>query len=165
MIDELDRQIIVELQKNGRETYKNLAKKAAVVEGTVRKRVKNLMKRDIVRTAAVPNVRKLGYSFVSIIGLQIRIDNLTTVAENLAQNYHVCYLAAVTGRYDFMAVVVARSPEEHSQFVKEDLSTIPGILRAETFVNLNIIKGEVGLLDTAQLLENLDVSSLKKTYK
>ena len=163
MVDDLDRKLIQELQKNGRQSFVDLARRLGVVEGTVRKRIKHLLDRGITKIVAVPNVRELGYGFTSIMGLQVRMEDLRKVAENLAQNQHVCYLAFVTGRYDLMAIVVTQSPEELSRFIENEISAIPSILRTETFVNLDIIKGAAGLLDTIQLVRNLDVSSLKKT--
>lgn len=162
MVDDLDLKLIQELQKNGRESYVDLAGRLGVVEGTIRKRIKHLLDRDIIKIAAVPNIRELGYGFTSIIGFQVRMEDLRKVAENLAQNQHVCYLAFVTGRYDLMAIVVTQSPEELSRFIEKEISAIPSILRTETFVNLDIIKGGAGLLDTIQLVRNLDTSLLKK---
>jgi len=165
MVDELDCQIIRELQKNGRQTYAELAEKVAVVEGTARKRVKSLLKRDIMRIAALPNLRKLGYPFVTVMGLQVRMTDLLEVADKLSQDYHICYLAFVSGRYDLIAMVITRTPEEFVKFIQTNISTVPSIERTETFVNLHIVKGEAGLPDIAQLLGNLDISSLKKTRK
>ena len=156
MYDELDQKLIQELQKNGRESHVDLARRLGVVEGTVRKRIKYLLGRDILKIVAVPNVRKLGYGFISVMGLQVRMEELRKVADNLAQNQHVCYLAFVTGRYDLMAIIVTRSPEELSQFIEREISAIPSILRTETFVNLDIIKGAGGMLDTIQLVRNLE---------
>lgn len=158
MIDNLDRKIIEELQINGRETYIDLAKKLGVVEGTIRKRIKHLLAKDIIKVVAVPNVRKLGYSLVSIMGLQVRMEDLRKVAYGLINNEHVCYLAFVAGRYDLIAIILTRSPEELSQFVEKEISAIPSISRTETFINLEIIKGEPGLLDTMQVVQSLQFS-------
>ncbi|MCL0087581.1 AsnC family transcriptional regulator [Dehalococcoidia bacterium] len=45
MIDELDRKLIQELQRSNRQSYVDLARMPGVVEGTVRKRVKDLQDR------------------------------------------------------------------------------------------------------------------------
>ncbi|MCL0049446.1 AsnC family protein, partial [Dehalococcoidia bacterium] len=45
MIDELDRKLIQELQRSNRQSYVDLARMLGVVEGTVRKRVKDLQDR------------------------------------------------------------------------------------------------------------------------
>ena len=165
MVDELDQKLITALQKNGREGYVELARKLGVVEGTVRKRVKNLLGKDIIKITAVPNMRNLGYGFIGIMGLQVRMEDLRKVADNLAKNPHVCYLAFVTGRYDLMAIVVARSPEELSRFIEKEIPAIPSILRTETYINLDIIKGAPGLLDTTQLVNNLEHLNDKKPAK
>jgi|Deesub1362A_J573_1020465.scaffolds.fasta_scaffold07056_1 Lrp/AsnC family transcriptional regulator for asnA, asnC and gidA len=162
MIDDLDRRLIEELQKDGRQAYVELAKKLGVAEATVRKRVKQLLRNDLMRIVAVPNVRRLGYGFIGIIGLQVRIDDLRLVAEKLAENRHVCYLAFVTGRYDLMAIVITKSPEELARFIEKEISAIPSILRTETFVNLDIIKGVAGLLDTIQLIDDYRGVTSKK---
>ncbi len=158
MIDSLDWKLIQELQKDGRQNYVALAKSLGVVEGTVRKRTKDLLKKGIMRIVAVPNIRELGYGLTCIVGLQVRLEDLRKVADILVHNRHVCYLAFVTGRYDLMAVVVTESPEELAKFIEKEISAIPSILRAETFVNLDIIKGGMGLIDTTQLISNPDLS-------
>ncbi|MFB0556877.1 MAG: Lrp/AsnC family transcriptional regulator [Dehalococcoidia bacterium] len=155
MIDELDRKLMQELQKSGRQGYVDLAKVLGVVEGTVRKRVKDLVKSNAIKIVAVPNPRALGYSFVSIMGLQVRMADLRKVAEELAQKPNICYLAFVTGRYDLMAIIITRSSEELSHFIEKEISALPSILRTETFVNLDVIKGEWPGLDTTQLIIRL----------
>ncbi|MEE8420689.1 MAG: Lrp/AsnC family transcriptional regulator [Dehalococcoidales bacterium] len=158
MIDDLDRKLIIELQENGREGYVNLAKKMGVVEGTIRKRIKTLLSKRLIKIVAVPDMRKLGYSFIGIAGIQVKMEDLRQVAETLAKNEHICYLAFVTGRYDLMAIVVTQSPEELSHFIEREISAIPSILRTETFVNLDTIKGGSGLMDTIELINHLSVT-------
>ncbi len=152
MLDNLDLKLIQALQENGRNIYANLATTLGVVEGTIRKRIKRLLDRNIIKIVAVPNMRELGYDYVSIMALQVGMADLREVAENLAKNQHVCYLAFTTGRYDLMGIIVTRSPKELAQFIEMGISAIPGVVRTETFVNLDIIKGTVGLMDTLQLL-------------
>ncbi len=165
MDDELDKELIQELQKDGRKGYVDLASELNVTEGTVRRRIKRLRQRDIIKIVAVPNVRELGFGFVCIMALQVSITDLRKVATNLAQNEHVCYLAFVTGRYDLIAIVIARSPEEYCHFLESELYAIPGVLRTEAFVNLDVIKGSASLPDTTQLINKFDVSPLGKTKK
>lgn len=161
MIDEFDQKLILKLQSNGREGYVTLAKVLGVAEGTVRKRVKDLVAKKVMKIVAVPNPRALGYNFISIMGLQVRMEDLRKVAESLAQKPNVCYLAFVTGRYDLMAIIMTRSPGELSHFIETEISALPSLLRTETFVNLDIIKGGWPSLDTTQLIINADISPFK----
>ena len=161
MIDDLDQKLISELQIDGRRRYIDLARDFRVVEGTVRKRIRNLLRRNVIKIAALPNMDQLGYNFVSIIALQVRLADLRKVADKLTQRPQVCYLAFCTGRYDLIGLVMTRSPQELSSFIEKEISAIPSILRTETFVNLDIIKGKGPHIDTSQLVKNLDTSLLK----
>ena len=165
MVSELDLKVIQELQKNGRESYVSLARRLGVVEGTVRKRIKDLKGNNILKIVGVPNMSELGYGFMNLMALQVRMAELREVADALARKPNVCYLAFVTGRYDLIAVIVTRTPQELSHFIEAEISSIPGILRTETFVNLDIIKGGWSGIDTTQLIDNLDSSLLKQRQK
>jgi len=156
MIDKFDRKLIEELQKDGRESYTELASKLGVTEGTVRKRVKNLVDKGVMKIVAVPNVSELGYKLISFIGMQVKMVDLRKVADALAKKANVCHLAFVAGRYDLMVLVVSRSHKELSDFIEKEISTIPSILRTETFVNLDVIKGAWSGTDITQLISDLD---------
>ena len=157
MLDKLNQKLIQELQNNGRRSYTELAKMLGVSEGTIRKRVKDLQKQDVMKIAAVLNPYKIGYNFISIMALQVRMADLREVAEMLAQKPNVYYLAFVTGRYDLLAMLMCRSPEELSDFIKEHISSIPSIIRTETFVNLEVIKSPwPGAGDIPKLISGLE---------
>lgn len=158
MIDELDRKLMQKLQENGKQSYVDLANILGVVEGTIRRRVDNLLRKNLIRIVALPNLHLLGYSFICIMGLQVKMVDLKKVAKNLAMKPNICYLAFVTGRYDLMAIIMTRSPKELSHFIEKEISAIPSILRTETFVNLDVIKGGWPELDTTQLISFQDIA-------
>lgn len=165
MIDDFDRKLILELERDGRKTNVDLARSLQTTESTIRKRIKRLLKEGIIRIAAIPNIHKLGYNYVGIMCLQVRMADLKQVAETLSQKQNVHYLAFVTGRYDMIAMVVFRTLQELSDFIKEEISVIPGILRSETFDNLEIIKSfykspgsAAGPDSSFELLEHLPTS-------
>ncbi len=157
-IDQTDQKLIQELQRNGRQPYVHLAKMLEVSEGTVRARVKNLLDRNIIRITATPDPHFIGCDFIGIVALQVRIADLAKVAEELSRAPNVCYLANVTGRYEFIAIVMTPSAREFSDFVEKEISAIPGITRTETFVTLKTFKGRMSVLDLAQLIANFQPS-------
>ena len=163
-IDEIDRKLIRELQKDGRKSCTELGKALGVVEGTVRRRIKKLLENNLIRIVAVPNLKALGYTFLSIVGIQVETGDLSSVAEDLCQRSCVCRIAFVIGRYDLLAIFITRSAEEFSQFMRYEVPHIPGIVKAETFATIEYIKGGWLMPDTTQLIEELDVSS-RKTRK
>ena len=157
MIDELDLKIIVELQRDGRQTNIELARKLGVVEGTIRKRVKALQDNEYIRIVAVPHLRELGYRCVSTIAMQVQLKMLRKVGQALAVKPNVGYLAFVTGRYDLLAVVMTPSSDDISNFIEKEITPIPGIMRTETFVNLDVLKGGWYGIDTSQIVNNLSI--------
>lgn len=161
-IDALDQKLILDLQKDGRRTYMDLAKMLGVTEGTIRNRLRKLVSQGIIKITAIPELDKLGYSFMGIVGMQVRLADLRAVADQLAKNPNVCYLANVTGRYEFIAIVITKSAGEFAVFMENVISGIPSILRTETFVNLHVYKGQVIGLDTGHLVSNLDLSPPKE---
>ncbi|MFC1902236.1 Lrp/AsnC family transcriptional regulator [Chloroflexota bacterium] len=156
-IDDLDREIILELQKSGRKSYMELANLLHVSETTARNRVKQLIDKGVITINAIPDLEALGYGFVGMVGIQIRLSDLREIADQLSSHPNVIYLANVTGRFDLIAIVVTKSSSEFSDFMEKALSSIPNVLRTETFVNLNVYKGQVMGLDTGHFVKTLKI--------
>jgi len=153
MLDKLDQKLVRELQKNGRRNYTELAKMLGVSEGTIRNRVRTLEKRGLLKITAVLNLEELGYKFINIIGMQVTVADLQRLGETLAQKSNVYYVSFVIGRYDLLIITMFRTSQELSDFLKY-ISSIPSIIRTETFLNLEIIKkpwAEPGILSTPPL--------------
>lgn len=159
MLDRLDKEIIIALQHNGRESYMDLARLLHVSEATVRNRIKKLLDTGIIKVAAIPDLDILGYKFMGIVGVQIQLEHRHEVEAQLIGNPNVCYLAVVAGRYDFIAIVVTKTSGEFAEFVQNVISRIPGIMRTETCVGLDICKGMRAGMDTASLVANYNVSN------
>ena len=74
------------------------------------------------------------------MALQVKVADLSRVADMLVKVPNVYYLAFVTGRYDLVAIIMSRTTEELSDFIKQYISTLPSVMRSETLVNLEILK-------------------------
>ena len=157
MLDELDKKLILELQRNGRQTFVELSKSLQCSEITIRRRMKHLCDSGVIHIAAMPDLDAIGYSFTCIVGIQVHLADLQAIATQIASHANVCYLAKVTGRHDLMAIIVAQSSRDFANFLQNVISTIPGVSRTETFVNLNIYKGQAVALDTSHLIDNLNI--------
>ncbi|MFH0914701.1 MAG: hypothetical protein V1849_05400 [Chloroflexota bacterium] len=56
-------------------------------------------------------------------------------------------------------MIVTRTSQELAKFIEKEVSVIPGVIRTETFVNLDIIKGQwPAALDIVQLIQNRRLS-------
>ena len=139
MLDNIDINIIKSLQKDGRESFTNLASKLGVVEGTIRKRYKKLTENDIIQVSALFN-HSADNTLLSMIGVQVT-GSAKKVATELSKKSQIPYIAFVTGRYDLMIIVHSNSPAELADFILKEIAVIPGVDKTETFINLDIIKG------------------------
>ena len=149
MIDELDQKIIGELQRDGRQSFVELAKKLNVVEGTVRKRYKSLMEKEIIKVRACPDLQKLGFSFIGFMGLQVQMADLRSVINELTSTQFEQLLE----KHGPQAVVA--HAKELADFVENEISELPSVLRTETLINLDTIKGGQQGLDTEQLIKSI----------
>jgi len=161
-MDALDKEILSRLHKTAKITYTSISESLGISERTVRNRVKKMLDKGIMTIKAVPDLGALGYHFVAIAAIQVRLSDLGAVGETLGSHPNVCYLATVTGRFDFIAILVMRSSEEYAGFVENVASTIPGVVRTETLVCLSVSKGHGIWPDTQSLIDNFEPSLPRK---
>jgi Lrp/AsnC family transcriptional regulator for asnA, asnC and gidA len=140
MLDEIDRGIIQELQKDGRQSYRQIGRKLGVTEGTIRARVRNLRNENIMKITAVLDPSKLGYDFICTMGLEVQLSELAQVGDTLARNPNVYYLSDTTGQFDLLAVFLFRNAKELADFIQETVSKMPAVIKTETAVNMNVRK-------------------------
>ncbi len=139
-MDEKDRAIVKILMEDGRASNARIARDVSVSEGTVRRRLRRLVDEDVINIVAVPNLDKMGYSTVALIGLQTAPGHLDTVADAITAMERVHYVAITTGAFDVFAWLGMESTEDLGVFLRTKIGSIPGITRTETFVNLTIKK-------------------------
>ena len=145
-MDELDSRIIKLLQADGRASNARIARDVGVSEGTVRRRLRQLIQGDVIKVVAVPNLQEMGYGTAALVGIQADPGKVNDVAEGIAALEQAHYVAVTTGAYDVFTWVGLESPEKLAAFLGNQVGTIPGVRRTETFVNLSIKKRTYGLV-------------------
>jgi len=138
-LDDLDRKIIGELQKNGRVSYKDISKRLKVSDGTVRFRVGKMLRNNFLRIMASVNPFALENSILALVAMQIERRTQKQTMETISQLRGVVSVTNVTGRYDLLVEVFLDSQKELNKFLMDDLSRIGGIKATETFVSLDAI--------------------------
>lgn len=138
--DNLDRQIVVLLQRDGRTTNSEIARRVGVTEGTVRRRVEQLVRNKVIRIAAVANPFKIGLSTVALISIDVDLPRMQEVAMALVAMKEVRYVGYATGAHDIIIEAIFPDNAALLQFVSDRLSRIPGIVRTETSIQLDVLK-------------------------
>lgn len=139
-LDYIDKQIIAQLQQDGRYPYGDIAFKLDVAERTIRRRVADLKRLGILRIVGVTDPIKVGMSTVAIVGVKLERKYLTKTVEKLTAFRQVRYVAVCTGVYNIMFEVVLSSNRDLFSFLVDHLSNLEGIIQTDTSLVLDICK-------------------------
>lgn len=151
-MDDLDEEILSLLSRNSRMSYREMAEKLRVSEGTVYNRVHRLEGDLIERYTIKPDHEKMGFELTALFGVRIRGGKLERLEEKVSKTNNVLAVYDITGEYDAMVIAKFRNREELNRFVKYMLS-MPEVERSYTFFVLNTLKEDFSLTDLEQKLE------------
>lgn len=138
-IDETDRQIIAQLQADGRRPYTQIAPVVGLSEAAVRQRVQRLLDAGVMQIVAVSDPRVLGFSRQAMIGIRVEGDT-RQVADALAALPEVEYVVLTAGSIDLLAEVVVEDDERLIELLNDKIRTLPGVRGTETTIYLRIHK-------------------------
>jgi DNA-binding Lrp family transcriptional regulator/CBS domain-containing protein len=139
-LDNLDRQVIGLLQKDGRVSNVEIARELGIAEGTVRKRLERLIDSGIIRVTAVANPGALSAATPVFVGIEVELPRVEQVAATLSAMPEVLRVAVVAGEYDIMLEAVLSSTDQLLPFLRDRVASIPGVKRTETFQVLELSK-------------------------
>lgn len=138
-LDQMDRQIIACLQDNGRESYKSIATKLGVSDGTVRLRTERLIKSGYLRISAAVNPMFFEDGLTATVGVSLEGRANADIMNAIAGLEGVQSVANVSGRFDLLVEIHVASRSDLRRFLVDDLSAVGGIQNTETFLYLETI--------------------------
>jgi len=134
----MDRNIISELNRDGRVLYKEIARKLEVSEGAIRYRMKRMKESGYLRILGVADPFFFKNSINALIGINLEARaQRGLVMEKISDLPGVKSVCTLTGRYNMMAEVFLQSREDLRHFLEDDLAQIGGISDTETFICLS----------------------------
>jgi Lrp/AsnC family transcriptional regulator for asnA, asnC and gidA len=140
MVDEKDRAIISILQYDGRTPFTKIASKLNIAEGSVRQRVKRLIKSGELQIVGIAQPAAMGWNEAGIIGINAQTNRMAEVAEAISRLPEVSYLIQAAGEFDFFAEVYCRDRDHFVSFLNNKLQKIPGVDRTQSFLILKMHK-------------------------
>jgi len=142
-LDETDRCLIAELQRDARQSNQSIANTLGVSEGTVRSRIKRLEEEGVVRITTVQNLEALGEQAAAYLWITCDRSRLEELGRELAAEPSVGFAASTLGRADLLAIVFRQSPGELVRFVDEVVKRLPGVADVRTEPILAFVKNDV----------------------
>jgi Lrp/AsnC family transcriptional regulator for asnA, asnC and gidA len=140
LVDDLDRQIIIQLRRDGRTSNRELARLLGSSEATVRRRVRSLIENNHMRIVGIADPFQLGYSIDVIMAVQVSPGSIKEAANAFAQSENVRAVTITTGAADLIVAAVFRSNDELLSFLTEEVSQVPGLIRIQTSHSMSVVK-------------------------
>lgn len=134
--DELDRQLIALLQANARDSTANLARKLGVARTTVLARLTRLERDGTVVGYSVrlgQDVHDLGLQ--AYVGISVQPKGGRDVVRQMTRMPELRRLSAVSGEFDYIALLRAESPARLDQLL-DQIGELDGVLRTTTSIVL-----------------------------
>ncbi|BCB85075.1 Lrp/AsnC family transcriptional regulator [Phytohabitans suffuscus] len=138
LLDDVGKQIIEQLQEDGRRPYATIGKAVGLSEAAVRQRVQRLLDAGVMQIVAVTDPLQLGFPRQAMIGLRTRGD-LEAIADRLAEVEELDYVVITAGSFDLLTEVVCRN-DDHLLEIISRLRQVEGVIATEAFVYLKLRK-------------------------
>ena len=132
------KQIIEQLQQDGRRSYAAIGKAVGLSEAAVRQRVQRLLETGVMQIVAVTDPLTLGFHRQTMIGIRCEGD-LERVAGHLAVLDEIDYVVITAGSFDLLIEVVCED-DDHLLEILSRVRAVPSVTATETFVYLKLRK-------------------------
>ena len=148
-IDEIDKQIINILIKDGRTSYADISKTVGMKPPSVIERIKKLEKEGFIKqyTAKI-DYKKFGYDILAFIGISIdnaqHIEDFEEILINFDDDIIECY--HVTGDFTMILKVVTKNTDTLSHLIKK-IRNITGVRQTNTILVFSTILDKVRSVD------------------
>jgi Lrp/AsnC family transcriptional regulator for asnA, asnC and gidA len=136
--DDVSKQIIEQLQQDGRRSYAAIGKAVGLSEAAVRQRVQRLQDGGVMQIVAVTDPLTLGFRRQAMIAIKTDGD-LEKVAGQLADMEEIDYVVIIAGSFDVLAEVVCEDDDQLLEILGR-LRAVPSVTSTETFVYLKLRK-------------------------
>jgi Lrp/AsnC family transcriptional regulator for asnA, asnC and gidA len=139
VVDETSKAIIAQLQEDGRRAYSTIGKAVGLSEAAVRQRVQKLTESGVMQIVAVTDPMQLGFARQAMIAISATGD-IESIADQLAKIDEVDYIVVTAGSCDILAEVVVEDDEHLLKLVNNQIRTITGVIKTESFLYLKLVK-------------------------
>jgi DNA-binding Lrp family transcriptional regulator len=147
-LDAVDRRILAELQRDGRMTNVELARRADITAPPCLRRVRRLEEAGVIRGYyADTDPAQLGWEivFFAIVGLDSQKETVLSAFEKLVEDWpevRECHM--IRGGGDFLLRLVARDTAHENQLTRR-LTGAPSVSRVQTLQTIRTSRNLAGV--------------------
>jgi DNA-binding Lrp family transcriptional regulator len=135
-MDELDRTILTALLPDARRPLSQVAEELGIAPTTLHQRVKRLEEKRVIKgSRLILDWDEVGLDVVAVVSVDVGSRGLADAAEALSDIPWVQSCHAITGEFDLMLIVRARSSAHLGEILEQIRDIVPG--RSRTGVVLS----------------------------
>ena len=136
-VDKIDQKILSELSKDSSISIPKLAEKINANSSVVYSRIKRLLKNKLIERFTIKvDDKRLGYGVKSLTGINMDSKQRDNVIQELFKIPGVREGSEVTGRFDILVTMYAKSLNDMYSVVSDDIGKIDGIIGSESFIEM-----------------------------
>jgi len=141
-LDETDRKILVELQRDGRRSFKKIGEDAGVSEATVFVRVRKLKEKGVLKGfRAVVDPKVVGKSLTAIILVRAYPKTFPGMLNALKKFDDINEIYDVTGEFYSILKIRTSGTDELGKII-DQIGAVEGVAGTETIIVLRTVKEE-----------------------
>ncbi|MBJ2120125.1 MULTISPECIES: Lrp/AsnC family transcriptional regulator [Arthrobacter] len=135
LLDEVDRRILAELTRDGRQSVTSLAENVHISRAHAYSRISRLTEEGVLTkfTALVDPV-KAGLKSSAYVTLKVRQHSWRELREKLREIPEIHHIALVGGDFDVILLVRAEDNLDLRRVIFDRLQSMPGVLDTQTFL-------------------------------
>lgn len=149
---EQDLPLLRALAEDGRATHTHLAEVTGWSKPRVARRLEVLEAAGSLTYDVDTLPERLGYRLNATLWLQVDLERLHQVGEEVGGHNECAFAAAISGRYNVMAVVVCRDTPGFYRYLTDRLARVAGIRGYEISVRVNRLKQSASLIHQGRLI-------------
>ncbi|MEX2680615.1 MAG: Lrp/AsnC family transcriptional regulator [Candidatus Sigynarchaeota archaeon] len=140
-MDDLDRKILSELQKDARVPFRKISELHGISIGTVHNRLKKL-KEDGVLKGFVPVLdnQKLGFTIIALVYIKVEGGHLQEIETQLGKFTEINVIFKTSGIYDLVLIARFQNMIDFSTFNNKISKLL--FMKAETNIVLDTLKDD-----------------------
>jgi DNA-binding Lrp family transcriptional regulator len=143
-VDDIDRQILEELQKNARISNAELARRVNLSPPATHARVKRLEENSYIdQHVTLVNRVNVGYDLLCFVRVSLQLhdtDQVKGFHKAIGNMAEVLECHHVTGDHDYLLKIVAQNTSDLENFLVNRLTPIPGVAKIHTSLVLREVK-------------------------
>lgn len=141
-LDAIDRQILRELQNDGRRAFRDIARQLDISEATVRWRVKRLRDAQVLQILGYVDPRALGYGSMMVLLIKVAPTAHAHAIEELTSWPETTWVSTTVGRTNIYVQLLCKDPESLYPLLAANLGDIDGIIDIEILQEVKVHKAE-----------------------